>query len=108
MYRSAFLPPNSLPHSFGNKNQLHSMANISSLANSSAFYNAQTHSYFPNIGNNIRQSNMTRGGGNVGGRRINNLNAPQLARQQPNTRHSDYQLKVGGKWNMEIETRSHS
>lgn len=76
---------------------MHSMANISPLANGSAFYNAQPHSYFPNMGNNIRQSNMTRGGGNVGGRRINNMTAPQLARQ-PNSRHSDYQLKVGGKF----------
>lgn len=47
----------------------------------------------------MRQSNMTRGGGNVGGRRINNnnMNAPQLARQPNSQRHSDYQLKVGGK-----------
>ncbi len=100
MYRPAFLPPNSLPHSFGNKNHsLHSMANISSLANGSAFYNAHTtHSYFPTMGNNnLRQSNQTRGGGNVGGRRINNMNVPQLARQA-NSRHSDYQLKVGGKF----------
>lgn len=102
MYRSAFLAPNNLTHSFGNKNQMHSMANISPLANGTAFYNAQPHSYFPNMGNNIRQSHMTRGGGNVGGRRINNLNAPQLARQA-NSRHSDYQLKVGG----ECKTKIH-
>ncbi|KAG4071091.1 hypothetical protein HA402_013405 [Bradysia odoriphaga] len=96
MYRSAFLPPNNFPHSFGNKNhQIHSMAGISPLANGSTFYNPQPHSYFPSVGNGIRQSNMTRGGGpNVSGRRINN-NAPQLARTT-NSRHTDYQLKVGG------------
>ncbi|KAJ6644031.1 Constitutive coactivator of PPAR-gamma-like protein 1 [Pseudolycoriella hygida] len=93
MHRSAFLPPNPMPHSFGNKSHLHSMANMSALANSSAFYNAPP--YFPNVGNNVRQSNVTRGGGNVGGRRINSMNVPQISRQ-PNSRNSDYQLKVGG------------
>lgn len=101
MYRSAFLPPNNLSHSFGNKNQLHSMPNISPLANGSAFYNAQP-SYFPNMGNNIRQSNMNRGGGNAGSRRLNNMNPPQLARP-PNSRHSDYQLKVGGKFQIKMK-----
>lgn len=99
MYRSAFLPPSNLPHSFGNKNQMHSMANIT------PFYNAQPHSYFPNMGNNLRQSTMTRGGGNIGGRRINNVTAPQLARQ-PNSRHTDYQLKVGGKLQLKNKKQS--
>lgn len=44
----------------------------------------------------------TRGGGNVGGRRINNMNAPQLARQ-PNSHQSDYQLKVGGKFKINFK-----
>lgn len=50
------------------------------------------------MGNTVRQSNMTRGGGNIGsGRRVNNMNPPPQLTRPVNSRHSDYQLKVGGK-----------
>lgn len=75
------------------------MTGVSPMANGSTFYNAHPHSYFPTMGNGIRQSNVTRGGGTgaaSGGRRLNH-SVPQLARTA-NSRHTDYQLKVGGNY----------